>query len=281
MAKHFLKVQNRNGVHTIIMHDPNTRNALGQEMAEELMNELDRFEHNSEARVLLLTGTEPSFCSGANVRRFSQDIQEREEEANPATRLAWGDMEAQMASRERTDRALAAQVPLSIHELQKPSIAAVNGHAMGVGMGVALACDIRVAAEKAAFSEAFVKMGLIPGDGSCWQLPRLIGLSNTLLLQYTGDRIDGNEAYRLGLVSKVFPDAELMDSANELADRLAHGPTRSMSLIKYLVHKSMDLNLQESLNLAHTAQGLARQTEDHKEAVKAFLEKRTPDFKGL
>ena len=88
-------------------------------------------------------------------------------------------------------------------------------------MGVALACDIRYAAEKALFSEAFSRMGLIPGDGSCWQLPRLIGMSNTLLLQYTGDRIDGNEAYRMGLASKVYPDGEMMEGALELATRLA------------------------------------------------------------
>ena len=151
---------------------------------------------------------------------------------------------------------------------------------MGVRMGVALACDIRIAAEKAQFSEAFVRMGLIPGDGSCWQLPRLIGLSNTLLLQYTGDRVDGNEAYRMGLVSKVVPDDAIMEASMELATRLAQGPTQSLSLIKYLVHKSLETNLRESLALSHVAQEQARQTDDHKEAVRAFLEKRRPEFKG-
>ena len=174
----------------------------------------------------------------------------------------------------------ASQIPLRIHKLQKPSIAAVNGHAMGVGMGVALACDIRYAAEKAVFSEAFSRMGLIPGDGSSWQLPRLIGLSNTLLLQYTGDRIDGSEAYRMGIASKVLPDGELMEASLELASRLASGPMVSLSLIKYLAHQSLDLNFEESLALAHVAQEQARKTEDHKEAVRAFLEKRRPEFKG-
>ena len=169
---------------------------------------------------------------------------------------------------------------LRLHELQKPSIAAVNGHAVGAGMGLALACDIRIAAEKAMFSEAFVLRGLVPADGSCWQLPRLIGYSNTLMLQYTGDRIDGKEAYRMGLVSKVVPDDDLMEAALELAKRLAQGPTQSYSLIKYLVHRSMDLSLEESLQLAHAAQEQARTTEDHKEAVQAFLEKRRPVFKG-
>ena len=123
-------------------------------------------------------------------------------------------------------------------------------------------------------------MGLIPGDGSCWQLPRLIGLSNTFLLQYTGDRVDGNEAYRMGLVSKVVLQEELMPVAMELASRLAQGPTQSMSMTKYLVHKSLETNLRESLEIAHVAQELARETEDHKEAVRAFLEKRNPEFKG-
>ena len=170
--------------------------------------------------------------------------------------------------------------PLRIHNLQKPSIAAVNGYAMGVGMGISLACDIRLASENAIFSEAFVLRGLIPGDGSCWQLPRLIGLSNTLLIQYTGDRIDGTEAHRLGLASKLYPHDELMPAAMELAVRLANGPTQAMSLIKYLVRKSMDISLEESLEMGHAAQDIARSTDDHKEAVRAFVEKRKPAFKG-
>ena len=123
-------------------------------------------------------------------------------------------------------------------------------------------------------------MGLLPGDGSCWQLPRLIGLSNTLLLQYTGDRVDGNEAFRMGLVSKVLPDDSLMEAAIELATRLAKGPAVSLSLIKYLVHRGLETNFEESHNLASVALDQTRRTEDHKEAVQAFLEKRQPEFKG-
>ena len=280
MAYQFLQVEKRDGVLLLTMHDPSNRNALGQEMAREMFQELDRFEDDPEGRVLLLTGAEPSFCSGANVRRFDRDIQGREAASDNKPSLPWGVMEARLGNREREDRSLAGQVPLRINELQKPSIAAVNGHAMGVGMGLALACDIRIASEKAVFSEAFVRMGLIPGDGSCWQLPRLVGLSNTFLLQYTGDRVDGNEAHRMGLVSKVVPHEELTGVAMELASRLAQGPTQALSLTKYLVHKSLETNLRESLELAHVAQELARQTEDHKEAVQAFLEKRKPEFKG-
>ena len=282
MAYEFIQTETRNNVLIVTMHDPPTRNALGTEMSREMNEALDQFEADPDQRVLLLTGTEPSFCSGANVRNFNQRIEERDQEsqeqADPEP-LPWGKMETRFA-RHRTSEEGAAFLPLRLHELQKPSIAAVNGHAMGVGMGVALACDIRIAAEKAQFSEAFVRMGLIPGDGSCWQLPRLIGVSNTLMLQYTGDRIDGNEAHRMGLVSKVVPDGDIMEAGLELATRLAQGPTQSLSLIKYLVHQSLEGGLRESLDIAHVAQGEARKTEDHREAVRAFLEKRRPEFKG-
>ena len=281
MAYKYILTENRDGVLVVTMHDPGTRNSLSNEMAAEFLQELDRFEEDPDGRVLLVTGTEPSFCSGANVRRMDRDVQGRQEEPQEVkTPLPWGRMEARMARRGPVETSLGPQVPLRIHELQKPSIAAVNGYAMGVGMGVALGCDIRLASEKAVFSEAFSRMGLIPGDGSCWQLPRLIGPSNTLLLQYTGDRVDAAEALRLGLVSRVHAQEELMPAAMELAGRLAAGPTQTLSLIKYLVHASMDISLKESLDLGFVAQEIVRQTDDHKEAVRAFVEKRPPKFKG-
>ena len=285
MAYEFIQTENKGGVLVVTMHDPPTRNALGPQMADEMIDCLDNFEDDPSARVLLLTGTEPSFCSGANVRGFSQRIQDREAgkvDSGEPDPLPWGKMESQYATRGQKVAlgGQASRIPLRIHQLQKPSIAAVNGHAIGVGMGVALACDIRYAAEKAVFSEAFSRMGLIPGDGSCWQLPRLIGMSNTLLIQYTGDRIDGAEAYRLGIASKVFPDGELTDASMELATRLAKGATQSLALIKYLVHKSLSMDFEEALDLAHVAQEQVRKTEDHKEAVQAFLEKRPAEFKG-
>ena len=192
-------------------------------------------------------------------------------------------MEADLARREsQGDQAgfSVSDVPLRVHQVQKPTIAAVNGHAIGVGLGLALSCDIRIASDDAEFAEAFVRMGLVPGDGSCWQLPRMIGLSNTFFMQYTGDRIDAAEALRVNLASKVYPHDEMMDAAMELARRLAAGATYSMSLTKYLVHKSMSMELEDSLRLAQTAQEQARRSEDHQEAVRAFLGKRKASFKG-
>jgi enoyl-CoA hydratase/carnithine racemase len=189
-------------------------------------------------------------------------------------------MESAKTCKKQIDPSSGALLPLRIHRLKKPSIAVINGYALGVGMGLALACDIRLASERAIFSEAFVKMGLVPGDGSCWQLPRMISLSDTYLLQYTGDKIDGAEALRIGLISKLYSHNTVLREALKLAERIAAGPTLSHSLTKYLIQESMDLSLEESLDLANGAQTIARDSEDHSEAVKAFLEKRSPHFKG-
>jgi len=147
-------------------------------------------------------------------------------------------------------------------------------------MGIALSCDIRIASENARFSETFIKRGLIPADGSCWQLPRIIGLSNTLLLQYTGDFVEADDAMRLGLVSRVTPHDELMDTTMELARRLAGGPTYTMAIVKKLVQMSLQTDFDESMRLAGPAQDIARSTEDHREGVRSFLEKRPPRFTG-
>ncbi len=284
MAHEHLIVEREGGVLTLTLHDPPTRNALGPEMVAALESELDRFDRNPEDRVLLLTGTEPSFCSGANVRRFNQSIEQSSVEggqsSDPQAASPWDSLEAEMERDRETDPGSGALMPLRLHRLQKPSIAAVNGYAIGVGMGLALACDVRLASERAAFSEAFVRMGLVPGDGSCWQLPRLIGLSHTYLLQYTGDRLDGAEAHRIGLVSRVYLHDELMKSAKELALRMAQGATFAMSLTKYMVQKSLDMGLEESLDMADAAQELARHTSDHREAVRAFIEKRKRRLTG-
>jgi enoyl-CoA hydratase/carnithine racemase len=171
-------------------------------------------------------------------------------------------------------------VPIRLHQLEKPSIAAVNGYAMGLGMGIALSCDIRIASENARFSETFIRRGLIPADGSCWQLPRMIGLGNTLLLQYTGDVLDAQEALRLGIVSKVAPHEELLEKTMGLATGLARGPTYGIALVKRLVHRSLHSEFGESMELAGVAQEIARRTDDHREGVRAFVEKRSPEFKG-
>ncbi len=283
MSHEYIEVERNNGVLIITLDDPSTRNALGEDMGREITEELDRFESDNELRALVITGKDPAFCSGANVRRMAQRVEEKESEPvqEPSSASPWERMDARwMKESAEMGKGSIRYLPLRIFNLQKPTIAAVNGYAMGVGMGLALSCDIRIASEEAKMAEAFIRNGLIPADGSCWQLPRMIGLSNTLLLQYTGDVLGAEECLRLGIVNKVVAHKELIDKTMELAQRLAQGPTYAMALTKWLVHKSLYTDLEESLTLAGAAQEIARRTEDHKEGVKAFVEKRKPVFKG-
>ncbi len=282
MGYDYIDVQESGGVLVITMDDAPTRNAIGDEMAAEINAEIERLEASSSLRALVLTGRDPSFCSGANVKQMNTANEQRSAAPIPADQTPWEYLEQQWAA--SADGASYMDgvrfLPLTLHNMQKPTIAAVNGYAMGLGMGIALSCDIRIASENARFSETFIRRGLIPADGSCWQLPRMIGISNTFILQYTGDAIDAAEAYRLGMVSKVALHDALMDVTLELAQRIAAGPTYSMAMIKRLVHKSLHTDLAESLRLAGPAQNIARRTADHKEGVRAFVEKRAPKYRG-
>ena len=287
MAHEYIDVNEEDGVLVITMDDPTTRNAIGNEMATEINSELDRLESDPSLRTVVLTGRDPSFCSGANVKRMAQANEERTDVPPIPSDLSpweyldqkWKEHAARPVS-EQDGIAAARFLPLKLHNLQKPCIAAVNGYAMGLGMGLAISCDIRIASENARMAETFIQRGLIPADGSCWQLPRIVGLGNTLLLQYTGEPVDAAEALRLGLVNKVTPHDELMDTTMELAKRIAAGPTYSMAIIKRLMQRSLYTDFAESLRLAGPAQAIARQTFDHREGVQAFIEKRKPAYRG-
>ena len=286
MTLSFIKSETIDNVLLITMHHPETRNAIGLDMLREIEQELDIFEMNPKLRTLVLTGSDPSFCSGANVRNMGEDNQKANDDSLPDDRSPWDvlneawDNQKLENKRPRDFIEGVRYLPLRLHNLQKPSIAAVNGSAIGLGMGIALSCDIRIASDKAIFSEMFVRRGLIPADGSCWQLPRMIGLGNTLLLQYTGDILDAVKAEQLGIVNQIVSHDNLMADTLKLASRIGQGATYSMSLIKRLVHKSLQVEFEESLKLAGPAQELARRSNDHKEGVNAFIEKREPKFLG-
>lgn len=280
-----LKRQAADGVLILTLNDPPTRNALGPALSDDLVQTVNEFGNNPDLRCLVITGAGTAFCSGANVRGFRQRIQEAEKNKAAAGNAEprpgpWEALDPVYGARERGGQRMGPEIVRVLHNLQKPSIAAVNGAAYGLGCGIALACDIRVAGRAARFSEAFIRNGLVPADGSTWQLPKLIGMANTLWMQYTGDAVDGEQAQRLGLVNEVVDDDKLLDRAVEMATRLAKGPIYSMGLIKQLVHQATQQDLAEHLALASRAQELARKTQDHKEGVAAFLEKRAPKFVG-
>lgn len=281
--KHYIESSLKEGVLTLTLNDPTTKNAVSVEMANELITSLSIFSKDTQSKVLLITGGNDSFCSGANVRTMKKnvDLTDREPKLNPDP---WKELEnsitRDLKEPESDEIEIIRNITKHIHNLRKPSVAAVNGPAIGFGMGLALSCDIRIASKDAIFQEAFVKVGLIPADGSSWYLPRMIGLSNSLLYQYTGETITSSEAYRLGLVSRVTEPENLINISTDLCKKLATGPTYSMSIMKRLIQLSSDMNFEESMEIAGIAQGIARKTKDHKEGILAFLQKRKPLFKG-
>jgi 2-(1,2-epoxy-1,2-dihydrophenyl)acetyl-CoA isomerase len=170
------------------------------------------------------------------------------------------------------------RIPLTLSTLDKPVLAAVNGSATGAGMDMALMCDLRFASAKARFSASYVKMGLVPGDGGAWYLPRLVGVAKALELLWSGDFIEAQEAERLGIVNRVLPEEELVAFTLEFARKLARGPQTAIQLIKRAVYEGLTLDLRTSLDLISSHMAVVTATPDHHEAVQAFLEKRQPRF---
>jgi enoyl-CoA hydratase/carnithine racemase len=172
------------------------------------------------------------------------------------------------------------RVPKTLEAMDKPVIAMVNGLAVGAGMGMALMCDVRVASDAARFSTGYVRVGLVPGDGDTYFLPRLVGTAKALELLWTADFIDAHEAERLGIVNRIVPADRLAEDTYALARRIADGPQVPIRMIKRLVYQSMRLDLRTHLDLVSSHMAVVRQTDDHKEGVRAFAEKREPKFRG-
>jgi 2-(1,2-epoxy-1,2-dihydrophenyl)acetyl-CoA isomerase len=172
------------------------------------------------------------------------------------------------------------RIPRLLAQMDKPYIAAVNGPAVGAGMDMASLADIRFASQAARFGMTYVRMGIIPGDGGCWLLPRIVGMAKALELIWTGEIIDAEEALRIGYVSKVLPPDELMPYTLEFARKLARGPAVAIQLSKRLAYRGMFTDLDEALEAAQAAMLIAQMTEDAREGPRAFLEKREPQFKG-
>jgi 2-(1,2-epoxy-1,2-dihydrophenyl)acetyl-CoA isomerase len=172
------------------------------------------------------------------------------------------------------------RIPLLLETIDKPVIAAINGAATGAGMDFALHCDLRYAAESARLGETYVRVGLVPGGGGTWFLPRLVGTAKALELFWTGDLISAQEAERVGIVNKVLPDAELMPHVRSVALRIAQGPPQSIRFIKRAVYQGMRIDLRTSLDLISSHFAVVSSTADHKEAVEAWQEMRKPKFTG-
>ena len=258
--------ENDNGIVILTLNQPKVHNPISElPMVDALSDALRTADADPATRVIILTGAGSSFSSGGNVKKMK-----------PGAGLA----DALPARTRYNYRQGIQRIPLAFETLETPVIAAVNGAAIGAGCDLALMCDIRIASEAAIFAESFVKLGIVPGDGGAWFLPRVVGSSKAYEMALTGDRVDAAEALRCGLVSQVLPPGELLNAARALARRIAVNPPHAVRMTKRLLKESRAASLPALLELSAAMQSLAHATADHGEAVEAFIEKRAPQFKG-
>jgi enoyl-CoA hydratase/carnithine racemase len=251
------------GIGTIRLNRPHRKNAFTMEMIEIWGDIVRDVRHDPGVRVLVVTGAGDAFCSGIDLDSFGDP---------GATRTP---LERRQQLTEKIHR-----VALGLEDVDKPVIASVNGVAVGAGMDMALMTDMRIAARSARFSESYIRVGLVPGDGGCYFLPRLVGLPRALELLLTGDFVDAEEAERIGLVNRVVDDGELAAATTALARRLADAPPVAVRLIKRATYQSARADLRTSLDLIASHFGVVTSTEDSSEAMAAFREKRPGKFKG-
>jgi enoyl-CoA hydratase len=254
-----LTFDKKENIGVLTINRPDKLNAISNELTSELQQLFDQIEDDKELRVLVITGAgEKAFVAGADIGELV-------------------DRDAQIG---RKVSRLRQEIFSRIENFPFPAIAAVNGYALGGGLELALACSIRICSDKALFGAPEVKLGIIPGDGGTQRLPRLVGLGRAMEMILTGDFIDAQEAYRIGLVNKVVPHDELMEKTMELAKKIASRPPLAVRYAKEAVNRSLDGSPVSGFTLESYLHALACTTEDKKEGVAAFLEKRKGQFKG-
>lgn len=253
-----LELEKKNGITLIYLNRPKVLNALDMVMRKELICLMDELEKDEMTRVIVLAGKGRAFCAG-------------------------GDINTMKGFKPNDGRKRLHYIHRLIKKMismEKPIIAAVHGYAVGAGWNLALACDMVVATKDAKFCQSFVKVGLIPDCGGMFILPRLVGLSKAKELMLTAKTISAEEAYSLGLVNQIVEEEELLDKVTEIAKQLANGPSIALGICKTILNRSMELDLDQLLEYEAFGQDLCMMTEDFEEGLKAFKEKRKPQFKG-
>lgn len=259
----FLNIQRDGSILTLTMSQPETRNALtGNTAVEEFVQICDDIRKDPSVRVVILTADGPIFSSGGNVK----DMKRFFDEALTPDLI-----------REEYRQGI-QRIPKALYNLDVPIICAVNGPAIGAGLDLTCMCDIRIASEKATFAESFVRVGIVPGDGGAWLLPRAVGMSKASEMAFTGETLTAEQALSCGLVSRVVPHEGLQDEARALAAKIAANPGAVLRMTKRLLREGERSSLESLLEISASYQALAHKTADHREAVTAFLEKRAPQF---
>src|SRR5499426_2983865 len=263
MSYQFLLYDQQDGIVTLTLNRPDRLNALGDTLREELYDAMSRASDDPNARVIVLTGAGRGFCAGGDMKA-AHEVQEGRRERALLDRVA----------------PIRDRVVLAMRDSPKPIIAAVNGPAAGAGMNLALACDMRIASTAARFGQTFVKRGLHVDWGGTYFLPRLVGMAKACELIFTGEMISAEEAYGLGLLNKLVSPEELMPATYELARKLADVPPIALRLAKRALYHNQDVALRAALEFETFAQNVCRETEDAREGIRAFVEKRPPHFQG-
>ena len=247
-------------VAVVTLNRPEVMNAFSDAMREDLLRAVGEAAANPEVRCVVITGAGRAFCAGGDIASMA-GLQDQGDTSIIGRRMTLG-----------------SRVIHCLREMPKPVIAAINGAAAGAGMNLALACDVRFAAESARFSESFVKIGLVPDWGGTYLLTRIVGAGKALELMMSGDRIDAREALRLGLLNRIFPDATFREETSRVAHQLASGPAQTIAHIKRAVYVGAAGTLAESLAYEEQVQRHVFLSDDAKEGMRAFLEKRAPKF---
>jgi enoyl-CoA hydratase/carnithine racemase len=266
------------GVATITLNRPERMNAFTEVMLREWAQSLEDARLDRDVRAVILTGAGRGFCAGADLRGGTVLGQGGAQPPSAVAGAPAGPPSA--AERRNWLRDGVHYVPRAVQLLDKPYIAAVNGAAVGAGMDMASMADMRIVSEHAKFAMSYVKVGLVPGDGGCYLLPRIVGIAKALELIWTGDFVDAEEAVRIGYASRMVGADELMEVTREFALRLAKGPAVAMQLAKRLVYRGLNVDWQEAFEQAGTAMAIAQSTEDAREGPRAFVENRPPNFQG-
>jgi enoyl-CoA hydratase/carnithine racemase len=250
---------------TITLNQPETRNALASDMVVALVDAIERADADPAVSCVILAAAGKSFCAGGNIKEIRAMTAEQ---AMTPTQI------------ENWYRTGIQRIPMAMNQISVPVIAAVNGHAIGAGNDLACMCDIRIAGEDAVFAESFLRVGIIPGDGGAWLLPRIIGHARASQMLFTGEFIDAQKALSYGLVSEVVPNAALLERARELAQMVTGFPPTAIRKTKELLRAAAHQSLSDNLESAAIWQGVLQQMDDHREAIDAILEKRHPNFQG-
>lgn len=251
--------QDEHGIVTLTMDHYETRNALtGNKLVDAFLAAIQRIEADPSARAVIITGAGNVFSSGGSIDEMQRQL---EPEFNSAV------------LRHEYKQGI-QRLPLALHKLEVPTIAAINGPAIGAGFDLACMCDIRIAAKHAIFAESFVKLGIVPGDGGAWFLPRLIGMSRAAEMTLTGDPIDTQTALAWGLISRAVAPEQLMEECRKMALRIAANPPEAVRMSKRLLHEGQHSRLDTLLELSAAFQAIAHKTTDHAQAVDAFMQKR-------